>query len=59
MAEHYNNVPMSDDLAKKVREVDASWTGPKLVLLSFITLAAAFTLLYCMADGILGPTVHP
>jgi hypothetical protein len=59
MAEHYNNVPMSDELAKKVRAVDERWTGPKLLILAFVTLGAAFTLLWLMAEGIVGPTVNP
>ncbi|MEM7435852.1 MAG: hypothetical protein AAF436_11925 [Myxococcota bacterium] len=37
---------------------DASWNGPKLIVLSFITLGISFALLWAMAEGIIGPTQH-
>ena len=58
MPDTYNNVPMSDSMAERTVKEDAFWTGPKLILLSFATLAVAFTLLWLMAEGIIGPTQH-
>jgi hypothetical protein len=58
MSDTYNNVPMSDAMAARTEKEDAFWTGPKLFLLSFVTLAVAFTLLWSMAEGIIGPTQH-
>ena len=58
MSDTYNNVPMSDAMAERTVKEDAFWTGPKLILLSFATLAVVFTLLWSMAQGIIGPTQH-
>jgi hypothetical protein len=58
MSDTYNNVPMSDAAADRVAKEDAFWTGPKLILLSFATLAVSFALLWSMAEGIIGPTQH-
>jgi hypothetical protein len=58
MSDTYNNVPMSDSMAASTAKEDAFWTGPKLIGLSFVTLAIAFTLLWLMAEGIIGPTQH-
>jgi hypothetical protein len=58
MPDTYNNVPMSDSMAERTVKEDAFWTGPKLILLSFATLAVAFALLWSMAEGIIGPTQH-
>lgn len=58
MSETYNNVPMSDSMAARTEKEDASWSGPKLIVLSFATLAVVFTLLWLMAQGIIGPTQH-
>jgi hypothetical protein len=58
MSDTYNNVPMSDAMAARVEKEDAFWTGPRLIVLSFATLAVAFTLLWSMAEGIIGPTQH-
>ena len=58
MSDTYNNVPMSDGMASKVEKEDSFWTGPKLIVLSFVTLAVAFALLWSMAQGIIGPTQH-
>lgn len=58
MSDTYNNVPMSDAMADRTVKEDTFWTGPKLVLLSFATLAVCFALLWCMAEGIIGPTQH-
>ena len=58
MSDTYNNVPMSDAMAARTEKEDAFWTGPRLIVLSFATLAVAFTLLWLMAEGIIGPTQH-
>ncbi|MGB5194361.1 MAG: hypothetical protein WBN70_15360 [Polyangiales bacterium] len=58
MSDTYNNVPMSDAMAAKVDKEGSFWTGPKLIVLSFVTLAVAFGLLWSMAQGIIGPTRH-
>ncbi|MBW1906430.1 MAG: hypothetical protein JRF55_14450 [Deltaproteobacteria bacterium] len=58
MSDTYNNVPMSDAMAARTEKEDAFWTGPRLIVLSFVTLAVAFTLLWSMAEGIIGPTQH-
>jgi len=49
---------MSDSMAERTVKEDAFWTGPKLIVLSFVTLAIAFALLWSMAQGIIGPTQH-
>jgi hypothetical protein len=58
MSDTYNNVPMSDSMAARTEKEDAFWTGPRLIGLSFATLAVAFALLWSMAQGIIGPTQH-
>ena len=58
MSDTYNNVPMSDGMAAKTEKEDSFWSGPKLIVLSFLTLAVAFALLWSMAEGIIGPTQH-
>ncbi len=58
MSDTYNNVPMSDAMAGRTEKEDAFWTGPRLFGLAFVTLAVAFTLLWSMAEGIIGPTQH-
>ena len=58
MSDTYNNVPMSDAMAARTAKEDAFWTGPRLIVLAFVTLAVAFTLLWSMAEGIIGPTQH-
>lgn len=58
MAGNYNNVPMSDRMAVRVAKEDAFWTGPKLIILGFATLALSFGLLWSMAEGIIGPVQH-
>jgi hypothetical protein len=58
MPNTYNNVPMSESMAERTAKEDAFWTGPKLIVLSFVTLAVAFALLWAMAEGVIGPTQH-
>ena len=58
MAETYNNVPMSESSARKVAASDKSWTGPKLVVLTAITLGSALAFLWAMANNIIGPTIN-
>ena len=58
MSDTYNNVPMSDSMAARTEKEDAYWTGPKLIVLSLLTLAVAFALLWSMAQGIIGPAQH-
>ena len=58
MPDTYNNVPMSERMAAKTEKEDSFWNGPKLIVLSFLTLGVAFTLLWSMSQGIIGPTQH-
>ena len=58
MSDTYNNVPMSDSMAARTDKEDAFWTGPKLIVLSFVTLGVCFALLWAMAEGIIGPEQH-
>ena len=58
MSDTYNNEPMGDGMAARTEKEDAFWTGPKLIVLSFVTLAVAFALLWSMAQGIIGPAQH-
>ena len=58
MSKTYNNVEMSKEAADQVAKTDATWTGPRLIILSFVTLGLAFALLYAMANNIIGPTFH-
>ncbi|MGB8223357.1 MAG: hypothetical protein WCF10_12305 [Polyangiales bacterium] len=58
MSDTYNNVPMSDAMAARTEKEDTFWKGPKLIVLGFATLAVVFTLLWLMAQGIIGPTQH-
>jgi len=58
MAETYNNVPMEDGMDERTKKEDSFWNGPKLIVLSFVTLGFCFGLLWAMAEGIIGPTQH-
>lgn len=64
MSDTYNNVPMSDNAAKRVELADRTWTGPRLIVLSFVVLGFCFALLWAMAEGAqvgpikFGPTQH-
>lgn len=58
MSKTYNNIPMSDAMAESVAKTDDFWTGPKLIVLCFVTLSLALTLLWLMAEGVVGPTFH-
>ena len=58
MSDTYNNVPMSESMAARTEKEDAFWSGPKLIVLSFVTLALAFALLWAMAEGVIGPSQH-
>ena len=58
MSDTYNNVPMTDSMATRTAREDAFWTGPKLILLGFATLAVSFALLWSMAQGYIGPKQH-
>lgn len=58
MSDTYNNVPMSDAMAARTEKEDSFWTAPKLIGLSFVTLAVVFGLLWAMAEGIIGPEQH-
>ena len=49
---------MSKAAAERVARVDGRWSGPKLIILSFVVLAASFALLWSMAEGIIGPSQH-
>ena len=49
---------MSDAMAARTEKEDAFWTGPKLIVLSFLVLTACFALLWAMAQGIIGPEQH-
>ncbi len=58
MTDTYNNVPMSESAARSVEKQDGFWDGPRLIVLSFATLGAAFVLLWLCAEGTIGPTVN-
>ncbi|MDH3624048.1 MAG: hypothetical protein OEQ49_09240 [Myxococcales bacterium] len=58
MPDTYNNVPMSEGMAERTVKEDTFWSGPKLVVLGFVTLGLCFGLLWAMAEGIIGPTQH-
>jgi hypothetical protein len=55
VAKTYVNVPMTEEQARRVAETDASWTGPKLIVLCAATLGVAFAVLFAAAWGIIGP----
>ncbi|MEM6960195.1 MAG: hypothetical protein AAF355_09395 [Myxococcota bacterium] len=44
------NVPLSEDEERSAKEIDASWTGPKLIVLCAVTLAIALSALYIMSS---------
>ena len=58
MSDIYNNVPMNEGMAARTAKEDAFWNGPKLIVLSFVTLGISFALLWAMAQGIIGPTQY-
>ena len=58
MAKTYNNVPMRESEKKRVEREDATWTGPKLLILCFGTLALALFVLWMASTNIIGPTIH-
>ena len=58
MGETFNNVPMSESMAAKTEKDDSFWNGPKLIVLSFVTLGFCVALLWAMAEGVIGPTQH-
>ena len=58
MSKTYNNVPMPAALAESVAKSDEFWTGPKLIVLCFVTLGLSFALLWSMAEGIVAPEFH-
>ncbi len=55
----YVNIPMTEEQARRVAEVDDSWTGPKLVILCAVTLFLAMFLLWAAAWRVVGPDFGP
>ena len=58
MSKTYNNVPMSEAEQESVAKSDQAWSGPKLIILAFVVLGAAFTVLWASAEGIIGPQTN-
>ena len=54
----FTNIPMTDEEHRAFMEQDAKWSGPKLIITAFITLAFAFTVLGLSAWQIIGPEFH-
>jgi len=50
----YINVPMSDADKKRLEREEHFWTAPRLVVLTFVTLSIALTVLYSMANFVDG-----
>jgi len=46
----YVNVNVSPENAARIEREEKTWTGPRLVALTFGTLLVAFTVLYLMAQ---------
>lgn len=51
----FTNIPMTDEEHKAFMEQDAKWSGPKLIITAFVTLAFAFTILGLSAWQKIGP----
>lgn len=51
MAKPYINIPVTDAERARIEKIDATWTGPKLIVLLVITLAFALTVLYLASAG--------
>ena len=47
---HHVNVEVSEDERQRILSEETKWTGPKLVILTFATLAVAVAALYAMAN---------
>lgn len=58
MTAPYNNVPMTDRGRHRVANNEAFWNGPRLIVLSFVVLGAAFALLWASAEGVIGPSFN-
>lgn len=56
MSKSYVNVAMTEEEAKIVAERDDKWTGPRLIVLSFVTIAVAFVILWSAAWRKIGPS---
>lgn len=52
------NVPMADSQEERFRKEDRFWDGPKLIVLTAVTLGIAWTILYLSAHQIIGPTFY-
>lgn len=51
----FTNIPMTDEEHKAFMEQDAKWSGPKLIITAFVTLAFAFVVLGLAAWQKIGP----
>ena len=58
MPDTYINVPVTEAERKRIEREDATWTAPRLITLCAVTLGGALLLLWAMANGYIGPTVH-
>jgi len=54
----FTNIPMTDEEHKAFMEQDARWSGPKLIITAFVTLAFAFVILGLSAWQKIGPTFN-
>ncbi|MBX3245687.1 MAG: hypothetical protein KF901_00750 [Myxococcales bacterium] len=51
MAKTYINVPVTDEEKARIEKTDAAWTGPKLIVLTAVTLGVALLVLWLAANG--------
>ncbi|MCB9621335.1 MAG: hypothetical protein H6724_17995 [Sandaracinus sp.] len=55
MAKTYINIPVTDEEKARIERADATWTGPKLIVLLAITLGTALVVLWLAANGHIVP----
>lgn len=52
------NVPVSEDMAKRIEATDRSWSAPKLVILLLVTMTIVVSVLLMAAEEVIGPAIH-
>ncbi|MCB9599373.1 MAG: hypothetical protein H6721_14295 [Sandaracinus sp.] len=55
MAKTYINIPVTDEEKARIERTDATWTGPKLIVLLALTLGTALVVLWLAANGHIVP----